>query len=152
MRNAAIAGVVVVVIVVGAVLISMHNNTKTSSNNMGTKSASSSSTSSPGTQPKTMASGNVAITGGTNGPSCDSGGYFKPSSVTISSGETVTFSVPSDDPYSGGLQVNGLAGGAIVVPRGGSMTTSPITSTVSFYGTWPSQTACRKGSGTITVQ
>lgn len=95
---------------------------------------------------------NFAVVGGTNGASCDSGGYFKPSSISLSSGDTVTFSVPADDPYSGGIQINGLPGGSFVVPRGGSKTTAPITAAASFHGTWPNSPTCLKGSGTITLK
>lgn len=93
---------------------------------------------------------NVSITGGTNGTACDSGGYFTPSSVTINSGDTVTISVPADDPYTGGLEIHGFPQGSFTVARGGSMTTNTITADVSYYGTWPSS-GCMKGSGTITV-
>ncbi|HSW80161.1 MAG TPA: hypothetical protein VLG47_05280 [Candidatus Saccharimonadales bacterium] len=90
------------------------------------------------------------ITGGTNGSSCNSGGYFTPSSLTVNSGDTVTISVPSNDPYAGGLQVHGFPEGNFTIPRGGQHTTQTLTSNVSYYGTWPS-TGCTKGSGTITV-
>jgi hypothetical protein len=92
----------------------------------------------------------TSITGGTDGPNCNSGGYFTPSSTTASSGDTVTISVPSNDPYAGGLEIHGFPQGNFTVARGGSVTTSAITSSVSYYGTWPS-TSCMKGSGTITV-
>jgi hypothetical protein len=92
------------------------------------------------------------VTGGTNGPLCNSGGYFTPSSVTITSGDTITFSVPSNDPYAGGVQVNGFPQGSFVVPRGGSITTQALTANVSYKGTWPGAPSCIKGSGTITVQ
>src|SRR5581483_558930 len=44
----------------------------------------------------------------------------------------------------------GFPQGDFVVPRGGSVTTSPITATVSYYGTWPS-TGCMKGTGAVTI-
>lgn len=91
------------------------------------------------------------ITGGTNGASCNSGGYFTPSSVTINSGDTVTISVPSNDPYAGGMEVLGFPQGNFDIARGGSFTTNPITANVSYHGTWPNDPACQKGSGTITV-
>lgn len=97
-----------------------------------------------------VAAANVAITGGTNGPDCTSGGYFTPQSTTVQSGDTVTISVPANDPYAGGIEVHGFSEGNFVVLPGKSHTTSAITSNVSYYGTWPS-TGCMKGSGTITV-
>lgn len=93
---------------------------------------------------------NISITGGTNGAACDSGGYFTPSSVTINSGDTLTISVPANDPYEGGLEVHGFPQGSFVVARGSSVTTNPITANVNYYGTWPSS-GCMKGSGTIAV-
>lgn len=158
MKNTAIIGLVAAIVIVAVVvLVTMnHGSTKSNANpapkNSNTAQPSTPANNNQASSKPAASAGNVAITGGTNGPSCDSGGYFKPSSVTISSGETVTFSVPSDDPYSGGLQINGLPGGSMVVARGGSQTTGPITSTVSFSATWPNETACKKGSGTITVQ
>lgn len=97
-----------------------------------------------------VSAANVAITGGTNGPDCNSGGYFTPSSLTVQSGDTVTISVPVNDPYSGGMEVHGFPQGSFVVARGASVTTSPLTGNVSYFGTWPSS-GCMKGSGTITV-
>ena len=93
---------------------------------------------------------NVSITGGTNGPDCNSGGYFTPSTVAIKTGDMVTISVPANDPYAGGLEVHGFVQGSFVVARGSSVTTNAISAAVSYYGTWPS-TGCMKGSGTITV-
>lgn len=93
---------------------------------------------------------NVQITGGSNGASCNSGGYFTPSAVSIGSGDTVTISVPSNDPYPAGIEVHGFPGGNFVVPQGGSHTTGAITGNVSFYATWPSS-GCMKGSGNVTV-
>lgn len=92
------------------------------------------------------------VTGGTNGPLCNSGGYFTPSSVTVTSGDTITFSVPANDPYAGGVQINGFPQGGFVVPRGGSVTTQALTADVSYQGTWPNSPSCIKGSGSITVQ
>ena len=92
------------------------------------------------------------VTGGTNGPLCNSGGYFTPATVTVTSGDTITFSVPSNDPYTGGVQINGFPQGNFVVPRGGSVTTQALTSNVSYQGTWPNSLSCIKGSGTVTVQ
>jgi len=93
-----------------------------------------------------------SVTGGTNGPLCSSGGYFTPSSVTVASGDTITFSVPSNDPYAGGVQVNGFPQGSFVVPRGGSVTTQALSTSVSYQGTWPGDPGCIKGSGTVTVK
>ncbi len=90
------------------------------------------------------------VTGGTNGASCGSGGYFRPSSVTVNSGDTVTISVPSDDPYAFGIQVHGFPEGLFTVLPGHSHTTNALAADVSYYGTWPN-TSCMKGSGTITV-
>ena len=150
-RNVVIGIIVAIVIVVGVVLAVMKHPAATNTASSTTPAPTTAPATSSSSSSSSTGAGNVAITGGTNGPSCDSGGYFKPSSVTIKSGETITFSVPSNDPYSGGLQINGLPGGSIVVARGGSMTTSPITATVNFNATWPNETACKKGSGTITV-
>jgi plastocyanin len=47
-----------------------------------------------------------AVTAGSNGPGCNDGGYFTPSSITIASGDTITFSVPANDPYAPGLMVH----------------------------------------------
>jgi hypothetical protein len=115
-------------------------------------SHSPSSQPSPSSGGDQQATGAVTVTGGSNGASCSSGGYFKPASVTIKSGESVTFTVPSDDPYAGGLQIMGLPGGIIVIPRGGSKTTPALSSSVSYSATWPNETECKKGSGSITVQ
>ncbi len=93
---------------------------------------------------------NHGITGGTNGPNCNSGGYFTPSSLTVTSGDTVTISVPSNDPYAGGLEVHGFPEGNFTIARGDQHTTQPLTSNVSYYGTWPS-TGCHKGNGIITI-
>ena len=95
-----------------------------------------------------VSAANVSITGGTYGTACNSGGYFTPSSATINSGDTVTISVPVNDPYAGGLEIHGFPQGSFTVARGGSVTTGAITANVSYYGTWPS-TGCTKGSGTI---
>lgn len=92
------------------------------------------------------------ITGGTNGAGCGSGGYFSPSSVTLTSGDTVTINVPADDPYTGGIEVHGFLEGTFVVARGGSHTTTSLTGNVSYYGTWPNEEFCMKGSGTITIK
>ncbi|HVC35977.1 MAG TPA: hypothetical protein VNE40_00820 [Candidatus Dormibacteraeota bacterium] len=93
---------------------------------------------------------NFSITGGTYGTTCTSGGYFTPSSVTINGGDTVTITVPANDPYAGGLEIHGFPQGSFTVARGGSVTTNAITANVNYYGTWPS-TGCMKGSGAITV-
>jgi hypothetical protein len=102
-----------------------------------------------GTSPAFAA--NVKITGGSNGAACNSGGYFTPGSVTINGGDTVTISVPANDPYAYGEDVHGFPEGTFTIARGGSHTTQPITKSVSYYGTWPSS-GCKKGSGTITVK
>ena len=95
---------------------------------------------------------NVSITGGSNGSSCNSGGYFDPSSKTINSGDTtITFHVPSNDPYDYGIEIHGFPEGTFTVSKGGSHTTSAITSSFSYYGVWPSAPQCPKGSGSITV-
>jgi hypothetical protein len=91
-----------------------------------------------------------AIQGGSNGSLCSSGGYFNPSSLTVASGDTVTISVPSNDPYSAGLEVHGFPEGTFDIARGGSHKTAALTANVSYYGTWPSS-GCMKGSGSITV-
>ncbi|HUB92877.1 MAG TPA: Ig-like domain-containing protein [Verrucomicrobiae bacterium] len=103
-------------------------------------------------QPAHTSAATTDITGGTNGPLCNSGGYFTPAAVTVTSGDTITFSVPANDPYAGGVQVNGFPQGSFVVPRGGSVTTQALTANVSYQGTWPNSPSCIKGSGTITVQ
>jgi hypothetical protein len=100
--------------------------------------------------PASVYAANVAITGGSNGPTCNSGGYFTPSSVAINSGDTVTISVPSNDPYAPGLEVHGFPEGNFTITPGNSHTTAVLTANVSYYGTWPSS-GCQKGSGTITV-
>jgi hypothetical protein len=97
-----------------------------------------------------VAAATVSIAGGTFGADCTSGGYFTPSSATITSGDTVTISVPANDPYAGGVEVHGFSQGSFVVARGGSVTTNAVTANVSYYGTWPS-TGCMKGTGTIMV-
>ena len=94
--------------------------------------------------------GNVSVVGGTNGPLCGSGGYFSPSQVTVASGDTITFSVPANDPYSGGLQIHGFPEGNFTVLPGSSHTTAALTAGVSYYGTWPSS-GCMKGSGSVTA-
>jgi hypothetical protein len=93
-----------------------------------------------------------AVTGGTNGPLCNSGGYFTPPAITITDGDTITFSVPSNDPYAGGIQINGLPQGSITVARGASVATNALHSSFSYQGTWPNAPSCIKGSGTVTVQ
>ena len=105
-----------------------------------------------GLSPVHILAATTAVTGGTNGPLCNSGGYFTPASVTIASGDTITFSVPANDPYAGGVQINGFPQGSFVVPRGSSVTTQVLTGNVSYQGTWPNSLSCIKGSGTITVQ
>ena len=100
--------------------------------------------------PQTVDAANTNITGGTNGPNCNSGGYFTPSSVTINSGDTVTINVPANDPYAGGVQVHGFPGGNFTILPGASHTTAALTANVSYYGTWPN-TGCLKGSGNISV-
>lgn len=100
----------------------------------------------------TVHAASTSVTGGTNGPFCNSGGYFTPASTTIADGDTITFSVPANDPYAGGIQVNGFGQGSFVVPRGGSVTTAALHANVSYQGTWPNSPGCIKGSGTITVQ
>lgn len=97
-----------------------------------------------------VSAASTSIVGRTNGADCNSGGTFTPSAVTITSGDTVTISVPVNDPYSGGIEVHGFPQGSFVVARGGSVTTAAITANVSYYGTWPSS-GCMKGTGTITV-
>jgi hypothetical protein len=101
---------------------------------------------------KTAFAATTNVTAGSNGPNCGDGGYFTPSSVTINDGDTITFSVPSNDPYLGGVQVNGLPQGALVISRGGSATTQALHASVSIQGTWPGSPGCIKGSGTITVK
>jgi hypothetical protein len=91
-----------------------------------------------------------AITGGSNGSSCGSGGYFTPSSLSVTSGDTVTISVPSNDPYAYGLEVHGFPEGKFTILPGHSHKTAGLTANVSYYGTWPSS-GCMKGSGSITV-
>ena len=100
--------------------------------------------------PATTLAANTSITGGTNGPDCNSGGYFTPSSTTINSGDTVTISVPANDPYSGGLEIHGFPEGNFTILPGNSHTTVSLTTSVNYYGTWPSS-GCMKGSGTVTV-
>lgn len=93
----------------------------------------------------------TSIVGGTYGTSCGSGGYFTPSSVTINSGDKVTISVPSNDPYAPGMEVHGFPQGNFTITPGHSFTTNALTADVSYHGTWPSS-GCMKGSGTITVK
>lgn len=100
--------------------------------------------------PLTASAADYAVTGGTYGASCNSGGYFTPPSLTVASGSTITFSVPSSDPYSGGLEIHNFPEGNFTVLPGGHHTTSPLAGSVSYYGTWPSS-GCQKGSGAITV-
>src|SRR6185437_7431571 len=100
--------------------------------------------------PMSAQASNVAVVGGTYGSSCNSGGYFTPSHVTVNSGDTITFSVPSNDPYAGGLQVHGFPEGDFVIPRGGSHTTAALAASVNYSGSWP-YSGCPKGSGSVTV-
>ena len=164
MKNTTIIGVIIAVLVIAGVgfAVTRHQTnpnpqSSTSSTNSFNTTAptptnSSTAPTSTTSQTTSPAAASVAITGGTNGPACGSGGYFKPSSVTVNSGDTITFSVPADDPYSGGLQINGFPQGSFAVARGSSMTTSPITANVSFNGTWPNSPSCMKGSGSVTVK
>jgi hypothetical protein len=101
--------------------------------------------------PLTASASDYAVTGGSNGPGCSDGGYFSPPSITVPSGSTITFSVPSNDPYYAGLQVMGFPEGTFVIAKGGQHTTAPLTSSVNYHATWPSQTSCPKGTGSVTV-
>jgi hypothetical protein len=97
---------------------------------------------------------NHSITGGSNGPGCNDGGYFTPTNITINSGDTITFSVPANDPYSAGLEIHLFPGGDFTVlpGAGGSHTTPPLVIDVpNYYATWPSKPDCKKGTGNVTV-
>jgi hypothetical protein len=91
------------------------------------------------------------IIAGSNGPGCNDGGYFTPSTKNINAGESITFKVPSNDPYPGGLEIHNFPGGNITVQRGESRTTPALLVDVAFDATWPSNPSCKKGSGSITV-
>jgi hypothetical protein len=91
------------------------------------------------------------VTGGSNGPSCGGGGYFTPSATTINAGDTITFSVPSNDPYSAGLEIHNFPGGNFTILPGASHTTPALLVSVSYSATWPSS-GCQKGFGSVTVQ
>jgi hypothetical protein len=91
------------------------------------------------------------IVGGSKGPGCNDGGYFTPSSITINSGDTITFHVPADDPYLGGIEVHNFPGGNFTIARGSSHTTPPLVIDVpNYYATWPSS-GCQKGTGSVSV-
>jgi hypothetical protein len=80
------------------------------------------------------------------------GGYFTPSSITIASGDTITFSVPANDPYSAGLEIHNFPGGSFTILPGQSHTTPALVINVpDYYATWPAS-GCQKGTGSVTVQ
>jgi hypothetical protein len=91
------------------------------------------------------------VVGGTNGPNCNSGGYFTPPVTPITAGDTITFSVPANDPYSGGLTIHNFPGGDFTVLPGGTHTTDALLVDVSYNATWPAPPYCLKGSGTVTI-
>jgi hypothetical protein len=96
---------------------------------------------------------NVKVTAGSNGPLCNSGGYFSPSgNISVNAGDTITFSVPANDPYSAGLEIHNFPGGSFTILPGDSHATPALEVDIpNFYATWPSS-GCQKGSGSVTVR
>jgi hypothetical protein len=92
------------------------------------------------------------VTGGSKGPNCNDGGYFDPGSITINAGDTITFHVPKDDPYPGGIEIHNFPGGNFTIAPGDSHTTPPLVIDIpSYYATWPSSGGCQKGTGSVKV-
>jgi hypothetical protein len=90
-----------------------------------------------------------AKSGGLN---CGDGGSFDPSIITINAGDSITFKVPSDDPYPAGLEIHGFPGGNFTILPGGShITPALLVDVPNYYATWPS-TTCKKGTGNIIVK
>jgi hypothetical protein len=102
---------------------------------------------------KPAQAGTHNITIKSNGPSCNDGATFTPgNSITLNAGDSITFIVPPDDPYSGGIEIHSFPGGDFTVARGSSHTTPALLVDIpSYSATWPS-TSCQKGSGSITVK
>jgi plastocyanin len=78
-----------------------------------------------------------------------SGVSFEPSTITIASGDTITFSV-SDYPDT--LEIHYFPGGSFTISPGANHTTSALVISVpNYYATAPSD-GCQKGTGSVTVQ
>jgi hypothetical protein len=100
----------------------------------------------------------VNVVAGSNGPNCNDGGYFKINNVAvtnivINSGDSITFSVPANDPYAPGLEIHNIPGGDFTILPGGQPhpTGDLLVDVPNLSATWPSS-GCQKGSGTITVK
>jgi hypothetical protein len=99
----------------------------------------------------------VSIVAGSNGPNCSDGGYFKlngiaVTSIIVTAGDTITFSVPANDPYAPGLEIHNIPGGNFTILPGQSHTTGALLVDIpNLSATWPSS-GCQKGSGTVTVK
>jgi hypothetical protein len=99
----------------------------------------------------------VNIVAGSNGPNCNDGGYFKLSGIAVTNiivtaGDTITFSVPKDDPYAFGLEIHNIPGGNFTILPDQSHTTGALLVDIpNLSATWPSS-GCQKGSGTVTVK
>jgi hypothetical protein len=92
------------------------------------------------------------ITIKSKGAGCSDGATFTPSnSISVNAGDSITFTVPQDDPYAGGVEIHNFPGGDFTVARGSSQPTPALLVDVPNYiVTWPSS-GCTKGNGVITV-
>jgi len=92
------------------------------------------------------------VTVNSNGTHCGDGGFFEPSSLTIDDGDTITFTLPADDPYQNSELVKGVptANSSLLIPLGGSKTTVALHDNATFNAYWGNG-SCHKGSGTVTV-
>lgn len=102
--------------------------------------------------PAYVEAANIDINVRNNDASCDGSLTFDQQTVTITAGDTLTFKVPKDDPYSAGLKVQGsFPDGDFVVKPDESHTTQPIDVDISYYVSLADRPECIKGSGSVVV-
>jgi cell division septation protein DedD len=99
---------------------------------------------------------NAKVTAGSNGPLCNNGVYFSPSgNISVNAGDTITFSVPANDPCSAGVEINNFPGGSFTISPGDKHETPALEVDIpnfytTCYSSWPSSD-CKKSTGSVTV-
>jgi hypothetical protein len=93
------------------------------------------------------------ITIHTKGANCSNSVTFDPPSITINSGETVSFILPKDDPSTDGVVIKLFPGGDLTVVPGAQPKSTPslVIDVPNYYAT-PTSKTCQTGSGSVTVK
>lgn len=99
----------------------------------------------------TVYAANTDVTAKSANGECNGGGSFDPQTVTITSGDTITFKVPATEAHGLKIQGDNFPEGEFTVEVGKSYTTKPLTQDVDYYAVWSDKPECIKGNGSIVV-